>query len=208
MEILFILSGILLIHVFAWMTPWPLSILIIQNSLEYWRKTWLWTAVWIACWNFIHISYAIIAILIAKNLPNIVMKIIGLLWVIYLLYLWIKVLKSKIQKQTIDSKKKIQELPILKSFKDWLIINLLSPAASLFFASIIASISTSNDSILLMIILLIMLPINSFLLAYTLSIFFTQKKIRKKYLENHATINKILGSLLIVFALLLFIKQF
>ncbi len=199
MDILLIIGTILTIHIFAWLTPWPLFVLIISNSLKYWRVTWLWTALGIASWNFIHISYAIWGIYFLSGFTKNILFLMSLIGGLYLFYLGIKVWSSKVISNKIKTNKKEENLTKIAAFKQGITLNLLSPKAGLFFISIIASISWELHAQSIQVALLFLMPINSFIMAYILSIFFTQKRIRKQYQKYNIIINKILWGVLVLF---------
>ena len=69
MENLILIGTILAIHVFAWLTPGPLFVLIIRNSLVYSRKTGVWTALGIAIGSLIHTTFSVtgIALIISTS---------------------------------------------------------------------------------------------------------------------------------------------
>lgn len=204
MEIITIVFWILGVHIFAWLTPGPMFFLIVSNSLKYWKVTWMWNAIGIWFWNFIHVLYSIIWVYFLNEFSKDILTIVGILGALYLCYLWVKVFLSESSgAKDLMIKEWKADLHWGKAFREWLYLNLLSPKASLFFGSIIAWISQSDSSSVIMWILLIMLPLNSFIMAYILSLFFTQEPIRNKYKKHHNTVNKLLWSTLLWFWLML-----
>jgi len=200
MENLILISTILAIHVFAWFTPGPLFVLILRNSLVYSRKTGIATAVGIAIGNFIHITYSITGIAFIFSTSEIAFNIIKILGVLYLAYLGVKTFFINAKKQTESNYDKQKDLSTFEAFKIGFLANILSPKASLFFASIFATVMASATPFWVVIFLWIIMPLNSFVMAFILSVFFTQKKVRASYLKYQHIVNKLLGLVLMLFA--------
>jgi len=201
MESIILVTTILTIHVLAWFTPGPLFVLILRNSLIYSRKAGIWTALGIAVGNSIHIIYSVAGITIISQ-SDLAFNIIKFLGIGYLTYLGIRTLLIKSN----SNNKKIEQQ---KDTKPWSAIkigflaNILSPKASLFFASIFATVISSGASYFTIIFLMIAMPINSFVMATILSVFFTQQRVRLIYNKFSHIFNKVLGSALILLAIII-----
>ncbi|MFH1508892.1 MAG: LysE family transporter [bacterium] len=203
MESLILISTILAIHVFAWFTPGPLFVLIIRNSLVYSRKSGMWTAVGIAIGNAIHITYSVTGLALIISASPVAFNIIKFLGVGYLAYLGIKTFLIKVDAQKTDStSEKHKDLIPFQAAKIGFLTNILSPKASLFFASIFATVMASGSPFWVVIFLWVAMPLNSFVMAFILSVFFTQKKVRNVYANYQPTVNKLLGTALIVLAII------
>lgn len=200
MESLILISTILTVHIFAWLTPGPLFVLIVRNSLVYSRKIGVWTAIGIAIGNFIHITYSITGIALIISTSAIAFNVIKFLGVGYLAYLGIKTLFIKIETQKADTPDEHKDISTLKAVKIGFLTNILSPKASLFFASIFATVLSSGSPFWVIAFLMIAMPLNSFVMASILSVFFTQKKVRSVYSKYQGIVNKCLGAALILLA--------
>lgn len=203
MEGLVLISTILAIHIFAWLAPGPVSVLIIRNSLIYSRETGVWTALGIAIGTFIHIAYSVTGIALIISTSAIAFNIIKFLGVGYLTYLGINTLLLKIKTQKANAPTKHKDIPALKAIKTGFLVNILSPKASLFFASIFATIFASGSPLWVIVFLVIVMPLNSFVMASIFSIFFTQKKIISAYSKYQHIVNKFLGATLILLAVMI-----
>ena len=207
MESLILISTILAIHIFAWFTPGPLFVLIIRNSLVYSRKSGIWTAVGIAIGNFIHISYSVTGLTLILSTSPVAFNIIKFLGVGYLTYLGIKTFLIKVETQKADTSNEHKDISPFKAAKIGFLTNILSPKASLFFASIFATVMASGSPFWIVIFLWIAMPLNSFVMASILSVFFTQKKVRSFYGDYQHIVNKLLGVALLVLAIMIAIHK-
>ncbi|MEN8253326.1 MAG: LysE family transporter [Patescibacteria group bacterium] len=191
------------IHFFAWLTPGPLFVLIVRNSVIYSRKTGFWTAAGIALGNLIHVTYSVTGIALIISNSNFLFNIIKYLGVVYLTYLGVKTLQLNIVSKKSESKEKQKDISRFSAFKTGFLTNILSPKASLFFASIFASVFAASAPIWVIIFLVIIMPLNSLFMASLLSIFFTQNRVLLIYNKYQNLINKSLGGALILLALLI-----
>ena len=206
MEILIFISTILSIHILVWFTPGPLFVLIVRNSLVYSRKSGIWTAVGIAVGNAIHIIYSVTGIALIISTSETAFNIIKFLGAGYLVYLGIKTFLIKAETQKADAANEHKEISPFKAAKIGFLTNILSPKASLFFASIFATVISSNPPLWVVIFLMIAMPINSFVMASIISIFFTQKQVKSVYLKYQYIFNKILSVALILLAIIIAFK--
>lgn len=208
MESLILISTILAIHVFAWFTPGPLFVLIIRNSLVYSRKSGFWTAVGIAIGNFIHITYSITGLSLIISASPVAFNVIKYLGVAYLTYLGVKTFLIKVETQKADTKyNEHKDISPFKAAKIGFLTNILSPKASLFFASIFATVMASGSPFWVVVFLWIAMPLNSLIMATILSVFFTKKRIRSVYSKYQYIANKMLGVALLILAILIAIHK-
>lgn len=206
MENFILISTILSIHILAWFTPGPLFVLIIRNSLIYSRKTGIWTAVGIAVGNFIHILYSVTGIALIISQSTIAFNLIKFLGVGYLFYLGVKTVFLHVATKNKDADVKQSDLSALSAVKVGFLTNILSPKASIFFASIFATVFASRAPLWVVGFLIIAMPLNSLIMASILSVFFTHKKVRLVYTRFQYIFNKLLGAALILLAALVALK--
>ena len=208
MENLVLISTILAIHIFAWLTPGPLFVLIVRNSLMYSRKIGIWTAVGIAVGNVIHITYSVTGIAFIISTSDIAFSIIKFLGVGYLAYLGIKTLLVKVGLQKTDASfNEHKDISPFSAVKIGFLTNILSPMASLFFASVFATVMGSGAPFWVVVFLWVAMPLNSFVMASLLSVFLTQKSIRSVYAKYENIVNKFLGAVLLAFAIIIAFHQ-
>lgn len=206
MEYIILIITVIGIHLFAWFTPGPLFILILRNSLAYGRKTWIWTGVGIMTGNFIHTTYSATTLFFLSWLSESFFEVIKYIWVAYLVYLAIKTFrvhsKKNIKKETSISWE-FDELSPKEAFRIGFLTNILSPKASIFFVSIFTLVISAGLPVWWVIFLLIALPLNSLIMSIILSSIFSHKKIRSFYQKYQIITNRVLGSSLLFFAVLI-----
>lgn len=207
MSPLILITSILSIHIFAWLTPGPIFVLILRNSLVYSRKTGIWTAVGIALGNFVHIAYSITGIVLLISSSTVISDVIKFLGVGYLVYLGIKTMLIKTKPHATGADERREDLSPFEAIKIGFLTNILSPKASLFFASIFATVISSGAPQWVVYFLWVAMPLNSFIMATILSSFFTLKKVKTLYDKYKFVINKLLGAALIVLAALIILHK-
>jgi len=203
MENIILISTILAIHVFAWLTPGPLFVLIIRNALVYSRKIGIWTAVGIAIGNFVHIAYSIAAATLLISISDAALTVLKFLGVGYLAYLGFKIVFTRPSAGESETTIERENISSLEAFKTGFLANILNPNASLFFASIFATLISSGAAFWAVGFLWIAMPINSFVMASVLSVFFTQSKIRATFAKYKHVANIFLGVALLLLALMI-----
>ncbi len=197
-----LIGSILLIHVFAWLTPGPNITLIIRNSLVYSRKTGFWTAVGFALGNFIHIILAVAGIgIIISNSP--LHSLIKFLGVGYLLYLGLNTFFIKVHLQNPQVKEKHRDITPFAAIRTSLLANLLSPYAAPFFITIFGTLLSSRAPYWVIVFLMVAMPLNTLMMASLWTLFMTHSKVKNVYFKFEPVLNKCLGALLILFALLI-----
>lgn len=200
MDNIIFISTILSIHILAWLTPGPLFVLIIRNSLIYSQKIGIFTAIGFLIGNIIHVTLAVFGISLIISTSSIASNIIKFLGAFYLIYLGIKTFVMEITiKKSLDDKN--ENISSLKAIRIGFLTNILSPGAYLFFASIFATVLSSDVPSWVIIFLAIAMPINTFIMASIFSLFFTHKRIKAIYSSSQYAINKCLGATLILLAL-------
>lgn len=203
MENFILIGTILAIHIFAWLTPGPAFVLIVRNSLIYSRRTGIYTAAGMAIGNIVHITYSVTGIALIISASGTAFNAIKFLGVGYLIYLGIKTLLLKIGAQKTDTQEKYKDISVFDAIKIGFLTNILSPKAFLFYTSIFATVLSSEPPFWVVVFLMAAMPLNSFIMASVLSIFFTQKKIRSVYSKYQSIVNKCLGVALILLAVMI-----
>jgi threonine/homoserine/homoserine lactone efflux protein len=207
MENIFLISTILGFHLFAWLTPGPLFVLIIRNSLLYSRRSGIWTAVGISMGNFIHITYSVTGLSLLVATSEFGFTIIKFLGASYLTYLGIKTFIIKVKEQEGTTPKiKYRNLPALRAMEIGFITNMLSPKAALFYISVFATVMGAEAPFWVIMFLWGAMPFNSFVIANIFSILFTKKTFRGFYTHHQHLTNRFLGSTLILLAIAIVIS--
>ena len=197
MEYLSLITTISLIHLIWVISPWPDLIIAIKNSITYWKKTWIWTALGFWLWISVHIFYCMagLALLISQSI--ILFNIIKLLWAIYLIYIWYKSFSSKSSNIELKNIEKKENISAFQAVKIGFLTNVLNPKVSIFFLSIFSLIISPETPNSILIILWIILVLQVILWFSIVAIFFSQKKVQKIFNKFQWIFNKIFWWLLI-----------
>ncbi|QQG37612.1 MAG: LysE family transporter [Candidatus Kaiserbacteria bacterium] len=176
-----------------------------RNSLMYSRKAGIWTALGIALGNFVHITYSVAAIVLIVSLAEPMLTVVRYLGVAYIAYLGVKTILAKSNGQSNDAAIK-NGISAFAAFRTGFLANLLNPGASLFFASIFATVLSSGFPVWVLYTLWIAMPLNSLFMASFLSVFFSHAKIKALYARYERFANIILGGALLLLAVLIALK--
>lgn len=167
MEIFFI---VITITILASMTPWPDFILVMKNNISNWLKAWIYTSIWVGFWILVHASYCIAGIWIIISQSILLFNIIKILWAIYLIYLWILLIKSKSKNNEINIEWiKNNKKTNLMFIKEWFLWNALNPKATLFFLWVFTQVISPDTSIFIQVLLSLSMMIVVSLWFITLS---------------------------------------
>lgn len=201
MESIVLVASILAIHFFAWLTPGPLTVLIIRNSLMYSRTTGVWTAVGIALGNVVHITYTVIALTLLTSFSAVVFTVIKYLGVAYLIYLATQTFLAKPRIENAEASLQRAELTPFQAMKTGFVVNILSPKAPPFFASIFAAVFAADAPLWVVVFLWVAMPLNTFLMACIQTFFFTHSTIRATYAKYERIVNSLLAATLFLLAI-------
>lgn len=207
MENALLIAVVLGIHFLAWFTPGPLMALIIRNSLVYSRTAGVWTALGIGVGNLIHVLYSAGgASLLFSSSNSTVFTIVKYLGVMYITYLGLKTFQLSSRGKKFNNIEKHKDISSWQAFRTGFITNILSPKASLFFASIFASVYAAGAPTWVIVLLVAAMPANSVVMATLLSYFFTMRRVKEVYEKRQNVVHTILGSALLLLALMIIIR--
>jgi len=206
MEALVFIASLLGVHIMGWLfAPGPITVLIVRNSLLYSRQAGIWTTLGIAVGNLVHITYSVLAIVLVVSLAESALVIVRYLGIAYIAYLGIKTMFVSPSHQASDLVQTNAISPFA-AFRTGFLTNLLSPTASLFFASIFATVLSSGLPLWVLYTLWLAMPLNSFVMATLLSVLFSHERIKSLYVRYERPANIILGSALLLLALMIALK--
>ncbi len=191
-----IIAGVIA-HLLAVISPGPDFVVALRNSLQYSRKTGIWTALGFALGVMVHVTYCVagIALVIAQS-PTLfnVIKIVG---GFYLVYIGIQAFRATDQSFAFEDKLK-PDVPWHVGLKIGFITNILNPKATLFFLSIFSVLLKPETPFWVSLTTGSLMVINTFLWFVMVAYLFTQKKVRQAYIQKQGLIHKILGLILVV----------
>jgi len=191
-----IIAGVIA-HLLAVISPGPDFVVALRNSLQYSRKTGIWTALGFALGVLVHVSYCVagIALVIAQSptLFNII-KIGGGL---YLIFMGIQALRAPEENFAFEEEIK-KDVPWYVGLKIGFITNVLNPKATLFFLSIFTVLLKPETPFWVTFTTGALMVLNTFLWFVIVAYLFTQKKVRQVYIRKQGLMHKILGTILII----------
>lgn len=198
MENLILLATIAAVNLAAVISPGPDFIMAVRNSLQYSRKTGIYTAIGFGLGISVHIIYCIagLAFIISKSI--IVFSIIKYLGAAYLIYIGLKSIFSKSSKLKIGEIKSQKDISALQAVKIGFLTNILNPKATLFYLGLFTFIIKPDTPALILAaasLVMIATIIGWFSLV---AVFFTHARIRKIYEKFQTAINKTLGGFLLL----------
>ncbi len=201
-----IVSIALISHALAVVSPGPDFVMALKNSLTYSRKTGVYTAIGFGIGIGIHVLYSLLGLALLIKESPMLFNTIKYLGAIYLVYIGIQSLLDKSKSKTINNLIKKTDISSFKALQMGFLTNVLNPKASLFFLSLFTYIMESKPNVPTLTLISVLMMINTAIWFSMVAFFFNIPVIQKKYLQLQSVINKALGVLLILIALLIVIK--
>ena len=193
-----LIGTVALLNLLAAMSPGPDFVMSVKNSLNYSRKTGIFTGIGIGLGIGIHITYcaAGIGFIISKSLT--VFTIIKFIGAAYLIYMGVSSIFTNKSSIKITEEKKPTDLTKFQAIKIGFLTNLLNPKATLFFLGLFTFV-INHETPFYVILIISFIMITTAITWFTLvAIFFTQKRVRATFLKFENIINKSFGGLLII----------
>ncbi|WP_354625398.1 LysE family translocator [Psychromonas sp. MME2] len=190
-----------LIHFLAVISPGPDFAIVVRQSISFGRKTAIMTSLGIGVGISMHVLYTLLGIgliITQSETAFMVAKIAGTL---YLSYLGIKLLFSKAQttktmEVNVDHDKKHHQ----KAFMLGFMTNLLNPKATMFFLAVFTSIVSINTPLYVQSIYGLWITVTTALWFSLVAFFFSQQRVRDKFVSHGYIFERIMGVVLLLFA--------
>jgi RhtB (resistance to homoserine/threonine) family protein len=198
MDNLTLIGTVTLLNALAAISPGPDFVMAVRNSLNYSRRTGIFTGIGIGMGISIHIFYCAVGIgyIISKSI--IAFTIIKYLGAAYLIYMGIGSIIAKGSKIEIKENKELKDLTRLEAVKTGFFTNVLNPKATMFFLGLFTFVikpETPSYVVIITSVIMIITAISWFTLV---ALFFTQKRVQTVFLKFEGIINKVFGGLLIL----------
>lgn len=192
---------ITLIHLLAVISPGPDFAVVIRQSVSFGRKTAIITSLGIGAGISIHVIYTLLGIgfiLTQSATAFMIAKVVGAL---YLTYLGVMLLFSKAQTaQDTEIKCAGNKNNNRRAFLLGFMTNLLNPKATLFFLAVFTSIVSIDTPLAIQSIYGIWITATTALWFSLVSFFFSQEKIRAKFVSHGYLFERVMGTVLLIFA--------
>lgn len=190
-----------LVHFLAVISPGPDFAIVIRQSISFGRKTAIITSLGIGAGISVHVLYTLLGIgfiITQSDSAFMVAKVIGIL---YLSYLGIKMLFSKVQTSKdsdikIDADKSHHQRAFMLGF----MTNVLNPKATMFFLAVFTSIVSIHTPLMVQSIYGLWITLTTALWFSLVSFFFSQQKIRDKFVSHGYIFERVMGVVLLLFA--------
>jgi len=196
---------ITLIHLLAVISPGPDFAVVIRQSVSFGRKTAIITSLGIGAGISVHVLYTLLGIgfiLTQSATAFMVAKVVGAL---YLTYLGVLLLFSKAQtaqdtKIKSDGNTYANKNNNRRAFLLGFMTNLLNPKATLFFLAVFTSIVSIDTPLAIQSIYGVWITATTALWFSLVSFFFSQQRVRAKFVSHGYLFDRVMGSVLLIFA--------
>jgi RhtB (resistance to homoserine/threonine) family protein len=199
---------ILVIGLFAVMSPGPNLAITLRHSLIYSRKAGIYTAVGLATGNMVHATYCLIGIGVLITQSILLFTMLKWLGAVFLMYIGYKSLRAKpySEQRTLENNRK--DITPLTAFRIGLLTNLLNPKVTLFFLALFTQIIKPNTPMPIQALYGITMVSLEFAWFSLVSLLMSQDFIRKPFLSLSHWVERATGAILIGLGLrLLFVKN-
>lgn len=190
-----------LIHLLAVMSPGPDFAVIVRQSISFDRKTALITSAGIGTGIAVHMAYTLLGlgfIITQSEIGFFIAQIVG---ISYLSFIAFKLLTSKAN-VALSNEMQVDHNPRhhQKAFMLGVMTNVLNPKATLFFLAVFTTVVNIKTPMTVQIIYALWVILTTFLWFSLVSIFFSQNKIRAKFISHGYIFERIMGSVILIFA--------
>lgn len=207
-----LIISIALLNLLAAMTPGPDFAIVTKNTLQYSRRTGIFTALGVSIAILVHISYCSLGLAVLITESAAIFNIIKIIGGCYLIYLGISALKETWQMKknsqlaTDNIRHSNQHISNWKAFTQGLLTNLLNPKAAIFFLALFTMVIHSEISWFTL-ELAITLFVTVFAWFSSLTLILSHRKIAEKLQNSQRVIIGLMGIFLIGFGIALFFAK-
>jgi threonine/homoserine/homoserine lactone efflux protein len=190
-----------LIHLLAVMSPGPDFAVIVRQSISFDKKTALITSLGIGTGIAAHMAYTLLGLGFILTQSEVGFLLAQLVGICYLSFLAFKLINSKPQ-VTLNNEITPDNTPShhRKAFILGLMTNLLNPKATLFFLAIFTTVVSFKTPMYVQIGYALWIIFTTVLWFSLVSIFFSQQKVRAKFVSHGYLFERIMGVVLLMFA--------
>ena len=198
MDNLTIIGTATLLNALAAISPGPDFVMAVRNSLNYSRRTGIFTGVGIGLGISVHIIYcaAGVGYLISKSMP--LFTTIKYLGAIYLAYIGIKSILAKGSKLEITESKELNDMTRFQAMRTGFLTNVLNPKATMFFLGLFTFVIKSETPSYVVVIIAFIMIMTAITWFTLVALFFTQRRVQTAFFKFESIINKVFGGLLIL----------
>ena len=190
-----------LIHLLAVMSPGPDFAVVVRQSISFDRKTALITSLGIGAGIAVHMLYTLLGLGFIITQSKIGFLIAQLVGISYLSFLAFSLLTSKPDGTNNEIKADNNARHHKKAFMLGVMTNVLNPKATLFFLAIFTTVVSLSTPLYVQGIYAIWIIFTTIMWFFLVSFFFSQESIRAKFLSHGYLFERMMGSVLLLFAI-------
>lgn len=194
LNIFLLLAGV---HLLAVASPGPDFALVLKHSIQYGRRTALFTSLGVGLGILVHISYCLLGLGLIISQSILVFTALKYLAAAYLLWIGIQALRS--QPQSAEQQAFASRAPLAdaRALKIGFITNVLNPKATLFFLSLFTLVIAPETPLPVQAGLGLYMTVATILWFSGLSLFFSQARVRNWFLRLGHWFDRAIGGVLI-----------
>jgi len=195
-----------IIHLLAVMSPGPDFAIILRQSISFGRKTAILTSFGIGAGIAVHVGYTLLGIGLLISQSPMLMMVAKLIGAAYISYLGVNLLRS--QPSTADNNIRIDTNPKhqTKAFMMGFMTNVFNPKVTLFFLAIFTTVVSANTPIFVQSFYGLWIIITSIAWFSLVSFLFSKPIVRQKFLKNGHWFERVMGVILLTFAIKLVLE--
>ena len=192
-----------LIHIIAVVVPGPDFVVTVRQSIRFGRIHSIYTAIGIGCGLSVHVIYTLLGLSAMMQSNPYVMLLAKTLGVCYLIYLGCSLCLSKQKNKLLNfdtDKIKPVHQSLSQAFRVGFMTNATNPKATLFFVAVMTSVVSIDTPLYIQIYYGVWMCLVNAMWFVLVGLVFSSLLLRNKLSKNVNLIEKILGSLLLLFA--------
>jgi threonine/homoserine/homoserine lactone efflux protein len=192
-----------LIHIIAVVVPGPDFVVTVRQSIRFGRIHSIYTAIGIGCGLSVHVIYTLLGLSAMMQSNPYVMLLAKTLGVCYLIYLGCSLCLSKQSNKLLNfetDKIKPAHQSLSQAFRVGFMTNATNPKATLFFVAVMTSVVSIDTPLVIQIYYGVWMCLVNAMWFVLVGLVFSSLLLRNKLNKNVNLIEKILGSLLLLFA--------
>jgi threonine/homoserine/homoserine lactone efflux protein len=192
-----------LIHIIAVVVPGPDFVVTVRQSIRFGRIHSIYTAIGIGCGLSVHVIYTLLGLSAMMQSNPYVMLLAKTLGVCYLIYLGCSLCLSKQSNKLLNfetDKIKPVHQSLSQAFRVGFMTNATNPKATLFFVAVMTSVVSIDTPLYIQIYYGVWMCLVNAMWFVLVGLVFSSLLLRNKLNKNVNLIEKILGSLLLLFA--------
>ncbi|MEN4832999.1 LysE family translocator [Pantoea vagans] len=195
------LLAVITITILAVISPGPDFAMVSRNSLMLSRRAGLFTAFGIGLGVLIHVSYTLLGVGLLIQQSLWLFNAIKLAGAIYLIWLGIKMLRTKAGGALTDNR--FSPLSDLAALRTGFLTNALNPKTTIFIVSMFMQVVKPETPLVIQIGYGLFISVAHMVWFSLVTLFFSAGMVRARFLAVRHWIDRIFGGLLVIFGVLL-----